>query len=129
MCAAEPKWSSIMRYMYIVSSASAAPPSPELLEKMNELAEREAAAGTLVSMGGLLPLETGARVRLTGGKVSVIDGPFAEAKEIIGGFAIFDYETRERAIASAVEFMEVHAKYAAGWEGVCEMRPLAEPHD
>jgi hypothetical protein len=113
-----------MRYMYIVKSASTVPPSQKLLEEMGKLAEREQKAGTVVDMGGLTPLATGARVRLGGGKLEVIDGPFAEAKEVIGGYAIFEYKTRERAIASAVEFMELHHKYGEGWEGECEMRQI-----
>jgi hypothetical protein len=127
--AAEPKWSTIMRYMYIVSTTTPAAPTPELLEEMGKFAEREAAVGTIVSQGGLLPLEMGARVRLTKGKVSVIDGPFAEAKEVIGGFSIVDFATREEALASAVRFMEMHAKFGSGWEGVCEMRPMIEGSD
>ena len=111
-----------MRFMYLVKSASSGPPPQRLLDEMDKLAERETKAGTVVDMGGLLPLEMGARVRVSGGKVDVIDGPFAEAKEVVGGWAIFDYETREQAIASAVEFMTLHKDYGDGWEGECEMR-------
>ena len=55
---------------------------------------------------------------------SITDGPFTETKEVLGGYAIFEFATREDAIASAINFMELHAKYAEGWEGVCEMRPM-----
>jgi hypothetical protein len=112
--------------MYLVTScASDGPPPQRLMEEMGKLAEREMKAGTVVDMGGLMPLAMGARVRLAGGKVDVIDGPFVEAKEVVGGYAIFEYESRERAIASAVEFMNLHKEYGEGWEGVCEMRQLA----
>ena len=114
-----------MKYMYLVRSASTGRPSPRLLEEMDKLLERETKAGTVVAMSGLLPLDTGARVRVTGGKVVVTDGPFSESKEVIGGYAIFDYATRDRALASAVEFMEMHRTYGDGWEGECEMRQLA----
>jgi hypothetical protein len=114
-----------MRYMFLVKSAYAGPPSERLMEEMGKLAAREYAAGTVVDMGGLTPYETGASIRLKGGKLNVVDGPYAEAKEVIGGYAIFDYPTRERALESAVEFMELHAKYGDGWEGECEMRPIA----
>jgi hypothetical protein len=69
-------------------------------------------------------------VRLAGGEIIVTDGPFAESKEVVGGYAIFEYETREEAIASAVEFMNVHKEFGDGWEGECEMRLMAPsaPH-
>ena len=115
-----------MRYMYLVAAVEdGRPPPARLMEEMDKLAKAEIAAGRMISQGGLLPTALGgARVELKRGKVKVIDGPFAESKEVIGGFAIFDFATREEAIASAVSFMELHAKYAEGWEGVCEMRPM-----
>jgi hypothetical protein len=117
-----------MRFMYLVRSASSGPPPQRLMEELGKLAEREMKAGTVVDMGGLMPQAMGVRVRLTGGKVDVIDGPFAEAKEVVGGYAIFDYKSREEALASAVEFMNVHKEYGEGWEGECEMRQVAPPH-
>lgn len=115
-----------MRYMYLVSSAeNSGPPPMKLMEELGKLAEQEIAAGRMVAQGGLLPIAAGARIELRRGRVKVLDGPFTETKEVIGGFAIFEFATREEAIASAVNFMEMHAKYAEGWEGVCEMRPMA----
>jgi hypothetical protein len=67
----------------------------------------------------------GAQITLHGGKITVTDMPLAEGKEVIGGYAIFEYKTREEAIASAVEFMNLHKEFAEDWEGVCEMRPMA----
>ena len=118
-----------MRYMYSVKSAFAGPPSQRLMEEMAKLEERERKAGTVVDMGGLMPLDLGARVRVAGGKVNVIDGPFAESKEVVGGYAIFEYKSREEALASAVEFMDLHREYGDGWEGECEMRLMASPED
>ncbi|MBL8543235.1 MAG: hypothetical protein JNJ63_05455 [Hyphomonadaceae bacterium] len=115
-----------MRYMYLVSSAeNSGPPPLKLMEELGKLAEQEMAAGRMVAQGGLLPTAAGARIELRRGRVKVIDGPFTETKEVIGGFAIFEFATREEAIASGVNFMQMHAKYAEGWEGVCEMRPMA----
>ena len=114
-----------MKYMYLVKSAHPGPPSPRLMEEMDKLAERATKAGNVVDMGGLMPLDMGARIRVEGGQVNVTDGPFAEAKEVVGGWAIFDYNTREEALASAVEFMTLHQKYGEGWEGECEMRLMA----
>lgn len=115
-----------MRYMYLVSAVEDGKPPPErLMEEMDKLAKVELAAGRMISQGGLLPSVLGsARIELRRGKVKVIDGPFTETKEVLGGYAIFEFATREEAIASAINFMELHAKYAEGWEGVCEMRPM-----
>ena len=71
-----------------------------------------------------------ARTRVKGGKLTTTDGPFAESKEVLGGYAIFEHPTREAAIESMRQFMELHAKYGDGWEGVCEMREMmAAPAD
>jgi hypothetical protein len=113
-----------MRFMFMVKTAHQGPPTPELMAAMNELAEREIKAGRLVDQGGLLPVAMGAQIQVKDGRVSVTDGPFAETKEVIGGYAIFELAGREEAIASAVEFMELHRSFAPGWEGTCEMRPM-----
>jgi hypothetical protein len=115
-----------MRYMFLVSAVEDGKPPPQrLMEEMDKLAKRELAAGRMISQGGLLPTLMGAtRIELKRGKIRVIDGPFAETKEVLGGYAIFEFATREEAIASGVSFMELHAKYAEGWEGVCEMRAM-----
>ena len=57
------------------------------------------------------------------------DGPFTEAKEIIGGYAQFEFKSREEAVASAVEFMELHRKYWPGWEGETEVREMMDPSE
>jgi len=115
-----------MRYMYLVSCVQqSGPPPQKLMEAIHKMATRERAAGRMIMDGGLMPLDMGARVELRTGKIKVMDGPFAETKEVIGGFAIFEFATRAEAVQSAVEFMEAHRLYAEGWEGVCEMREMA----
>ena len=114
-----------MRFMYIVTSPQPAAPTPELLEAMHKLVDREIKAGRMLDNGGLMPLQTGARVRIADGKLSVIDGPFVEAKEVIGGYAIFELPGKEEALASAREFMQLHKDLMPGWEGVCELRAFA----
>ena len=114
-----------MRFMCIVTSAHAGPPSPELMEAMHKLADREIKAGRMLDDGGLMPLATGARVSVTDGRLSVLDGPFVEAKEVIGGYAIFEFRNKEEAVASAVEFMQLHKDFMPGWEGTCEVRGFA----
>jgi hypothetical protein len=114
-----------MRFMFIVKSAHFGPPTPKLLEAMHKLAEREIKAGRMLDSGGLMPLATGAQVRITDGQVSVVDGPFVEAKEVIGGYAIFELPGKEEAVASAREFMQLHKDFMPGWEGTCELRAFA----
>jgi hypothetical protein len=116
-----------MRFMYIVTSAHPNAPTPELLEAMHKLADREIKAGRMLDNGGLMPLTTGARVRIADGHLSVIDGPFVEAKEIVGGYAIFELRDKEEAVAMAVEFMQLHKDFLPGWEGTCEVRAFAGP--
>ena len=117
-----------MRFMYIVTSPQqAAGPTPALLEAMHKLADREIKAGRMLDSGGLMPLATGAQVRIVDGQLSVVDGPFVEAKEVIGGYAIFELPGKEEAVASAREFMQLHKDFMPGWEGTCELRAFAGP--
>jgi hypothetical protein len=117
-----------MRFMYIVKHPGpSTKPTPELLEAMHRLTDREIKAGRMIDNGGLMPVETGAQVRIADGKLSVIDGPFVEAKEIVGGYAIFELRDKEEAVAMAVEFMQLHKDFLPGWEGTCEVRAFAGP--
>jgi len=116
-----------MRFMSFITTAHDGPPTPELIEAMNKLANREIKAGRMLDSGGLMPLATGAQVRIVDGQLSVVDGPFVEAKEVIGGYAIFEFQSKEEALASAVEFMQLHKDFMPGWEGTCEVRAVAEP--
>ena len=119
-----------MRFMMIVKHPEnqGAPPK-ELMDAIAKLAEAETKAGTMLGSGGLGPTALGARVRLSGGKVSVIDGPFTEAKEVIGGYAQFEMKSKEEAIKAAVAFMELHKKYWPDWEGETEVRQMFGPED
>lgn len=114
-----------MRFMFLVKSAHVGPPTPELVEAMDKLIDREAKAGRLLDYGGLMPLAAGAQVRVVNHQLNVTDGPFAEAKEVIGGYAIFELTGKEEALASAKEFMRLHQDLMPGWEGVCELRAFA----
>ena len=118
-----------MRYMSIITSAHTGMPTPELMEAMGKLADREIKSGRMIDMGGLMPLADGVQVRIRDGELSVIDGPFVEAKEVIGGYAIMEFRNKEEALASAVEFMQLHRQHMPGWEGTCEVRAMAGPED
>lgn len=98
-----------MRFlMTTIPSESDTPPSPQMMAEMGQFVEEQTKAGVLVTTGGLLPLSRGgARVRSKGGKFSVVDGPFTEAKELIAGFAIIEVKSREEAIEASRRFFKV----------------------
>ena len=117
-----------MRFMMIVKhSEKQGPPPKSLMDAIAKLAEEAAKDGTLLGNGGLTPTAQGASVRLSGGKITVTDGPFIETREIIGGYAQFELKSREEAIESAVRFMELHKQHWPGWEGETEVRQMFEP--
>src|SRR5580765_6586617 len=117
-----------MRFMMIVKHAEKqGPPPKQLMDAIAKAAEEAAKAGTMLGSGGLGPTALGARVRLSGGQVNVTDGPFTEAKEVVGGYAQFELKSKEEAVESAVRFMELHKLHWPGWEGETEVRQMFEP--
>jgi len=119
-----------MRFMMIVKHAESSgfPPKP-LMDAIAKLSEEAVKAGTMLGSGGLGPTAQGARVRLSRGQVTVVDGPFTEAKEIVGGFAMFEMQSKEEAIKGALRFMELHKEHWPGWEGETEVRQMFGPED
>jgi hypothetical protein len=114
-----------MRFMMIVKSKeNSGPPPKELMEAMGKLAEEATKAGEMIESGGLASTATGSRVRLSDGKITVTDGPFTEAKEVFGGYAVFELKSKDEAIKNTLRFMEVHKQHWPGWEGVTEIRQL-----
>lgn len=106
------------------------PPSPELMAAIGKLGAEMAKAGVMLSTEGLYPTAKGARVRISGGKLEVIDGPFAETKELIGGFAIFKVRSKQEAIELSKRFMQVHAEVLGpSYTGEVEIRQLHDPSD
>ncbi len=103
------------------------PPPPALMSAMGSFMEETTKDGTLVETGGLLPSKDGLRIRLSKGKITVTDGPFTESKEVIGGWAIFETDTREEAVARATRFMELHLEHWPEFEGESEVRPMFDP--
>ena len=97
-----------------------------LYEAMGKFVEASFKSGVLVSTAGLLPTANGHRVTLRGGKISVIDGPFTESKEIVGGYAIIDAKSQAQALELAKEFMDIHRIHWPEFEGECEVRPFEE---
>jgi len=98
-----------MRFMTIVKTReNAEQPSPALIQAIMKLGEDASKKGVMVEMGGLLPTAAGARARLANGKITVTDGPFSEAKEVIGGFAVYDVASKQEAIEWTRKFLEAH---------------------
>ena len=119
-----------MRFMTMVKGHDAAGPPPQaLIDAIGKLGEEATKAGKLIEMGGLYPTAAGARVRLSGGKITVTDGPFTEAKEVVGGYAVFEVKSKQEVIEDTVRFMELHKKHWPGWEGETEVRQLFEAPD
>jgi hypothetical protein len=118
-----------MRFMMIVKankdSEAGTPPNPELMAAVAKLAEEATKRGVMVGAGGLLPSSQGARIRVSGGKTSVTDGPFAETKELVGGYAIFDLKSKAEAVQMGTRFMQLHGDILGpSYEGELEIRPL-----
>ena len=86
------------------------PPPPALYAAMDEYMAKAIKAGVLVSAGGLAPTSAGAKLSARNGRIAVIDGPFAEAKEVIGGYAFVEAASKADAVRMATEFIEVHFK-------------------
>ena len=99
-------------------------PSEQLMQDMGKLIEEMTRKGVLISTAGLRPTAEGARVRLRGGKLSTVDGPFTEAKEVIGGYAILEAKSLKEALELTRQFLRVHGDE---WDIECEVRPLDGP--
>ena len=118
-----------MRFMMMVKGdkdyEAGLPPKPELLAAIGKLKQDMVKAGVVLETGGLLPSASGARVRASGGKLFVTDGPFAETKELVGGYAIVEAKSRSEAVALGKQFMEVHTRVlGASYDGECEVRQM-----
>lgn len=115
-----------MRFMVMLNMPEdAGPPPPELPAAMGAEMESLFKSGVMVDAGGLLPSAAGgARVRLANGTVTVTDGPFTEATELIGGYSIVQVASRDEALALATRLIEIHKEYWPGWEGTAEMRQM-----
>jgi len=110
-----------MKFLSIYKTAETGlPPTPGEMARMGKLVEDGMKAGFLLAVEGCMPSATGARVRLSKGKLAVTDGPFTEAKEVIGGLALLRADSKEAAVELVKQFL-----HAAG-DGECELRQLFE---
>jgi hypothetical protein len=118
-----------MRYlMYIKSDENhqaGTPPDPKLMAAMDAYIKKYVAKGVVLFTGGLGPSKMATRLVASEGRLNKIDGPFAEAKELIGGFAIVEAESHEQALEWGREFMQVHIDaLGPSWKGVSEIFPV-----
>ncbi len=120
-----------MRFMMMVKGdekyEAGTPPSPELMAAIGKLEKQDRQAGIVLESGGLLPSSKGAKIRAGRGKLTVIDGPFSEAKELIGGYAIIRAGSKQEAIEHGKRFMQVHVDVlGASYQGELEIRQLMD---
>jgi len=119
-----------MRFLSMVkmNEAKMTPTPKAMMDAINAMVEEAAKDGCVMVQGvGLLPTSSGMRARLAGGKLTLTDGPFTEAKEVVGGFAVFDVPSKAQMIKLTERFMALHKTHMPGWEGECEIRQMAAP--
>jgi len=116
-----------MRYMMVIKPdldrAPAGGPSEQLMTEMGKLISEMTRAGVMLDTGGLAPADESSVVRLSGGKVTVLDGPFTEAKEFIGGYALLQVKSQDEAVEWAKRFLLIHGDE---WEMDVQVRAVQE---
>ncbi len=118
-----------MRFMTAIISdenADFGPPPASLFAAIAAYGEQATRDGTLLEQGGLLPTAQGVRIRLQDGKLTVTDGPFTEATEVIGGYAMFQLRSLEEAVELGRRFMAIHAEHWPAFVGTCEIRQIMD---
>ena len=117
-----------MRYMLFIKHPHdyrGKTPTPELMRAMGEFVQANFKNGKFLDAAGLMSTWRGRKVQLRDGAIRVVDGPFSESKEIIGGYTLIDVDSDDEALALARQFVELHRLHAApGTEMECELRPL-----
>jgi hypothetical protein len=116
-----------MRYMMFIvhkEHAKGVTPPQALYDAMGEFVGEEMQRGRVVDTAGLQPTSAATRIRSNNGRLTVTDGPFSEAKEVVGGYAIVQTKTHEEAMELATRFMELHRIHWPEFDCTCEVRPL-----
>jgi hypothetical protein len=121
-----------VRFMMLVKADKdyerGAPPTPALMAAIGALGEEMFKSGNMLEMGGLAPTSAGALLNLENGAIRVTDGPFAESKEVIGGYAVMQAKSRAEAIELARRFLQLHADVLGkSYTGQVEVRQLFDP--
>ena len=100
------------------------PPEP-LFAAMDETIKEIEKSVTIIDTNGLVPTaEAATKIRVTDGKTTVLDGPFAESRELVGGYALVETDTYEQAVEAARKIVQVHTDHWPTWEGEAEVRQV-----
>jgi len=128
-----PRKPGTVRYALLIKSdartESGAPPDPVVIKQMDDLMRDPVATGAMLGGQGLKPSAQGAKLRRTRGKVTVVDGPFTETKELIAGFSLLQYASKQEAIDFAKRWLQIHVDWSGTGAGEIEIRPLYEAED
>ena len=114
-----------MRFLSLIriNENSGQKPGEQLMTDMGKLMAEMSAAGVLLDTAGLRPTSEGKRVRLSHGKQRMMDGPFTESKEVIGGYAMLNVASMDEALKWTSRFLDVHGD---DWNVECEVRQVDE---
>jgi hypothetical protein len=114
-----------MRFLGLVRTAEGQGAPPQAMaDAMQQFIKESLANGSLVETGGLAPAAQTVRIRHSRGQLHRVDGPFAESKEVVGGYAILEAPSREAAIETMNKFMQLHQTYWPEWEGESDLREM-----
>ena len=116
-----------MRYMMFIKHTEdyrGKPIPPALIEAMGEFIGEYSKQGKFIDGAGLKSSHAGKKIQLRDGQIRVVDGPFTESKELVGGYAIVDVESDAEALDIAMKFMELHRVHWPEFEGESELRPF-----
>ncbi|HYF73447.1 MAG TPA: YciI family protein [Nocardioides sp.] len=114
-----------MRFITFVKMAeNVGNPPPALVEAMGRELGDAFASGSILDAGGLSGMADSTEIRIAGGQITRTDGPYAEGKEVAGGYAILEARSREEAVEGARRVIELHAEHWPGWEGAVEVRQM-----
>ncbi|MFI9407857.1 YciI family protein [Nocardia sp. NPDC052316] len=114
-----------MRYMMLIHLDPTTAPEPDaaLMDRVGKVIEEMTKAGVLLDTNGLRPVSEATTIKQSGGKQTVIDGPFTESKEVVGGYCILQTKTKEEAVEWTSRFLDAHGPE---WEIEVELRQIAE---
>ena len=118
-----------MKYLMLIKHAESyrGEPIPQaLMDAMGEFVAEGFKSGVLKDTAGLKATSEAFRIRSSGGKLKVTDGPFTETKEVVGGYALVEVKSKEEALRVARQFMELHRVHWPEFDGECEVRPLED---
>jgi hypothetical protein len=108
------------------NSTAANGPSEQFMAAMGEYIAPQMASGKVIATGAMEPIQQATIVEPVAGKATVVDGPFTEAKELVGGWVIVEAESRDEAVAGAREFIQLHVDQWPGWNGYSEVHEVYE---